>query len=57
MQLNDQKANQKSQIVDQENEARAARDVFRVIAEKSSEPEALLGAEAPSVGVGSQEGG
>jgi len=57
MQINDQKAGQKSQVVDQENEARAARDVFRIIAEKSAEPEALLGAEAPSAGVGSQEAG
>jgi hypothetical protein len=57
MQLNTQKAQLQSGIVDQENEARAARDVFRVIAEKSAEPEALLGASAPSEGVGSQEAG
>jgi len=47
----------KQAVIDQENEARAARDVFRIIAEKSAEPEALLGAEAPSQGVGSQEAG
>jgi hypothetical protein len=55
MQVNDQKFKQNQQIVDQENEARAARDIFRVIAEKSAEPEALLGASSPTVGVGSQE--
>lgn len=52
--LSAQNAQQKSALVDQENEARAARDVFRVIAEKSSEPEALLGASAPTQGLGSQ---
>lgn len=46
---------QKQAVIDQENEGRAARDIFRVIAEKSAEPEALLGASAPTVGVGSQE--
>jgi len=55
MQLNDQKFGQNQQIIDQESEARAVRDVFRVIAEKSAEPEALLGASAPSEGVGSSE--
>jgi len=55
MQVNDQKNNQKSQIIDQESEARAARDVFRIIAEKSAEPEALMGASAPAQGVGSIE--
>jgi hypothetical protein len=55
MQLNDQKASQNSQLIDQENEARAVRDVFRVIAEKSAEPEALLGSSAPSEGLGSNE--
>jgi hypothetical protein len=55
MQINDQKAGQKSQIIDQESEARAARDVFRIIAEKSAEPEALMGASAPAQGVGSIE--
>lgn len=53
--LNDQKGQQKTQAIDQENEARAARDVFRIIAEKSAEPQALLGAEAPPTGLGSQE--
>lgn len=48
---------QKQQVIDQENEARAARDVFRIIAEKSAEPEALLGAEAPTQGMGSIEAG
>jgi hypothetical protein len=47
--------NNKLQVVDAENEARAARDVFRIIAEKSAEPEALLGASAPPTGLGSQE--
>lgn len=46
---------QKTQIIDQENEARAARDVFRIIAEKSAEPEALMGAAAPTEGFGSNE--
>lgn len=46
---------QKQAVIDQENEGRAARDIFRVIAEKSAEPEALLGASAPTVGVGSNE--
>lgn len=55
MQINQQKADQKSALVDQENEARAVRDLFRVIAEKSSEPQALLGATAPPTGLGSQE--
>jgi len=50
----DKKFQQNTQIIDQENEARAARDVFRIIAEKSAEPEALLGASAPGVGLGSQ---
>jgi hypothetical protein len=53
--LSTQKFQQSQQLVDQENEARAVRDVFRVIAEKSSEPEALLGASAPPTGVGSNE--
>ena len=57
MQVNDQKFNQKLQTNDAENEARAARDVFRIIAEKSAEPEALMGAEAPSQGLGSNEVG
>jgi hypothetical protein len=55
--LTDQKAQIQSQVVDQENEARAARDVFRIIAEKSAEPEALLGAEAPTQGLGSNTQG
>ncbi len=57
MQINDQKAQQSSALIDQENEARAVRDVFRVIAEKSSEPEALLGASAPPTGFGSNTTG
>lgn len=52
MQINDQKAQQNSALIDQENEARAVRDVFRVIAEKSAEPEALLGT-ATGTGFGS----
>jgi hypothetical protein len=54
-QQNSQKTqfDQKTAIIDQENEARAARDVFRIIAEKSAEPEALLGATAPTQGLGS----
>jgi hypothetical protein len=55
MAVNNQKFQQNQQIIDQENEARAVRDLFRVIAEKSAEPEALLGASAPTVGLGSQE--
>jgi hypothetical protein len=51
----DKKFAQDQSIIDQENEARAVRDVFRVIAEKSAEPQALLGAMSPPVGVGSQE--
>jgi len=54
-QQSDKKFGQTQQVIDQENEARAARDVFRVIAEKSAEPEALLGAMAPSQGLGSNE--
>jgi len=52
-QQDDKKFDQSQQLVDQENEARAVRDIFRVIAEKSAEPEALLGAAAPSMGLGS----
>jgi hypothetical protein len=55
MQLQDQKHQQNQQDIDQENEARSVRDIFRVIAEKSAEPQALLGADAPTVGLGSQE--
>lgn len=50
--LSAQNAQQASALTDQENEARAVRDVFRVIAEKSAEPQALLGASAPSQGFG-----
>jgi len=57
MALNNQKAQQQSALEDQANEARAVRDVFRIIAEKSSEPQALLGAEAPTQGEGSIEVG
>lgn len=55
MQVNNQKFQQNQALIDQENEARAARDLFRVIAEKSAEPEALLGASAPAQGLGSNE--
>lgn len=57
MQLNDQKFKQDQQIVDQESEARVARDIFRHIAEQSAMPQALMGAEAPAAGVGSNETG
>jgi hypothetical protein len=57
MAMEDKKFQNNQQLIDQENEGRAARDIFRVIAEKSAEPEALLGAEAPSAGVGSSEQG
>lgn len=57
MQLNQQKSQLKQNENDGENEARAARDVFRIVAEKSAEPQALLGAEAPTEGVGSNEVG
>ena len=52
-QQDDKKFDQSQQLIDQENEARAVRDIFRVIAEKSAEPEALLGANAPTMGLGS----
>lgn len=55
MAVNNQKFGQQQQLIDQENEARVVRDILRHIAEKSSEPEALLGAEAPTEGMGSQE--
>jgi hypothetical protein len=57
MQLNQQKFGQDQQIIDQENEARSVRDILRVIAEKSAEPEALLGAAAPTEGLGSNTSG
>lgn len=52
-----QKFNQQQQLIDQQNEARMARDIFREIAKKSSEPEMLLGAEGPAQGLGSEEVG
>lgn len=55
MAVNQQKFGQQQQLIDQENEARVVRDVLRHIAEKSSEPEALLGASAPTEGLGSNE--
>lgn len=57
MAVNNQKFGQQQQLIDQENEARVVRDVLRHIAEKSSEPEALLGAEAPTEGFGSDTEG
>ncbi len=57
MQVQGQKFGQDQQIIDQENEARMARDIFREIAKKSAEPEMLLGAEAPQQGLGSNEVG
>lgn len=57
MTLNNQKFQQDQQLIDQENDARAARDIFRQIAEKASLPQALTGAESPDVGLGSQETG
>jgi hypothetical protein len=42
-QASDQKFQQNSALVDQENEARLVRDVFRQIAEKNIEPEVLTG--------------
>ncbi len=54
--LQNQKFQQTQQIVDQENEARITRDVFRHITEASVMPEALSG-ETPTQGVGSEEGG
>jgi hypothetical protein len=56
-QAQDKKFGQDQQIIDQENEARMARDIFREIAKKSAEPEMLLGAEAPQQGLGSNETG
>lgn len=43
MKLSDQKFQQNQQLVDQDNEARLVRDVFRQIAEKNIEPEVLTG--------------
>lgn len=57
MAVNNQKFGQQQQLIDQENEARVVRDILRHIAEKSSEPEALLGAEQPEEGLGSNEAG
>lgn len=57
MAVNQQKFGQQQALIDQENEARVVRDVLRHIAEKSSEPEALLGAAAPEEGLGSDEAG
>lgn len=54
MMLNNQKFSQQQQLVDQENEARVVRDILRHIAEKSSEPEALMGAMTDQ-GMGSSE--
>ena len=56
MQVNDQKFQQNSQLVDQENEARVVRDMLRQIAEKSSEPQMLTGGDSTQ-GFGSQEEG
>lgn len=56
-QMQDKKFGQDQQIIDQENDARMARDVFREIAKKSVEPEMLQGAEAPQQGLGSNEVG
>ena len=55
-QLQSQKFGQDQQIIDQENEARITRDVFRHIAEASVMPEALSG-QPPTQGVGSEETG
>jgi hypothetical protein len=54
MTVNNQKFGQQQQLIDQENEARVVRDILRHIAEKSAEPEALLGA-PPTEGMGSNE--
>jgi hypothetical protein len=56
MQINNQKFQQNQALVDQENEARVVRDILRHIAEKSAEPEAMLGA-PPTEGFGSEEQG
>jgi hypothetical protein len=55
-QLQQQKFGNDQQIIDQENEARITRDVFRHIAETSVLPEALSG-QPPTQGVGSEETG
>lgn len=54
MQLNDQKAAQKKDVVDQQNDAQIVREMFRDIAKRSSEPEVLSG-QLPTQGVGSNE--
>lgn len=54
MALQKMKGDQNTADIDQENEARVARDVFRTIAEKSATPEALLG-QPGNVGFGSTE--
>lgn len=55
MAVNEQKHGQQKDLIDQENEARVVRDILRHIAEKSAEPEALLGAFAATEGMGSNE--
>jgi hypothetical protein len=45
---------QKQQLIDQENEGRAARDVMRQEFEKSAEPEALSGEPTATTGFGTQ---
>src|SRR6185312_14993881 len=51
--LAQQQFQQKQQLLDQENYARAGRDMLRAAVEKSGEPEAITG-EPGSVGFGSE---
>ena len=52
-QLEQQKFQQKQQLLDQENQARAARDVLRAGFTKAVEPEELTGVPSASAGLGS----
>lgn len=54
MALQQNQFNNKSQLVDQENNARIVREMFKDISKRSAEPQMLSGA-PPTQGVGSQE--
>ena len=53
--LQNNQAQNKSALIDQENEARISRDIFRDISKKSAEPEELSGTPSATQGFGSQE--
>jgi len=55
MAVQNNQSNNQSQIVDQQNDAKIVRDMFREIAKRSAEPEALLGVPAATGGFGANE--